>query len=113
MYSMLQRNLKNYFKLYNQGEGEYRLQMAELLKAFEEKRIYDTWKVTSPRKYKQVNHLVYRIQESIPLFPRFETLSRDLWAMDYEAICDEQFESPELMEQLKLINLCLGGAYLH
>ncbi len=112
MYNMLQRNLKEYFSLYNEGDERYRYQIAEILKGFMSKELYDKWKDDAPENYAEVNHLVYYIKQYIPQFPRFETLSWDLWGMGYEAVSNNKLADEHLLERLKIINLCLGTAYI-
>ena len=112
MYKMLQRNLRGYFSFYNEGDKHYRYQVAEVLKGFMSKELYDRWKIEEPAKYKEVNRLVYHIKQCIPQFPRFETLSLDLWAMGYEANEDNELVDEHLLERLKIIHMCLGGAYI-
>lgn len=112
MYKMLQRNLHEYFSLYNEGDEHYRYQVAEILKGLMSKEVYDRWKVEDPKKYAEVNNLVYYIKEYAPQFPRFETLSWDLWGMGYQVAPSNKALDEHLLEQLKIINMCLGAAYI-
>lgn len=112
MYRMLQRNLEGYFKQYADEASGYRYEMAKILQGLMDKSIYEKWKEEQPKKYAELNNIIYEISQSIGEFPRFETLARDLWGMDYEAIGNEQFRGEDLVEQIKLVNLCLSGAYL-
>lgn len=112
MYRMLQRNLKGYFSLYEKGDTKYRFQVVEVLQGLMSKELYDKWKTEEPEKYQELSNIVYQMKEYVGQFPRFETLSWDLWGMDYDAIKNEKFSNEHLIEKLKIINLCLGGAYL-
>lgn len=112
MYSMLQRNLRGYFSSYNEGDEHYRYQVAEILKGLMSKELYDRWKVEAPQKYAEINSLVYYIKLYIPQFPRFETLSWDLWGMGYQVSPSDERLDEHLLERLKIINMCLGAAYI-
>ncbi len=112
MYRMLQRNLSEYFSSYNEGDEHYRYQVAEVLKGLMSKELYDRWQVEDPEKYTEVNSLVYHIKQYIPQFPRFETLSWDLWGMGYQVIPSNELIDEHLLERLKIINMCLGAAYI-
>lgn len=112
MYKMLQRNLRGYFSFYKEGDTHYHYQVAEILKGFMSKELYDRWRLEEPEKYAEVNRLVYHIKQSIPQFPRFETLSLDLCAMGYETKEDSALIDEHILERLKIIHMCLGGAYI-
>ncbi len=112
MYRMLQRNLEGYFHQYTSEGSGYRYEMAQILRGLMDKSLYDEWQIEQPEKYAQLSHIIYEIGECTNEFPRFETLKRDLWGLDYEAIRNEQFIGEDVIEQIKLINLCLSGAYL-
>ncbi|TCK98518.1 hypothetical protein EDC19_0940 [Natranaerovirga hydrolytica] len=112
MYKMLQRNLEGYFSVYKENEQNYRYEVAQALKGFMDKRIYDRWRTDNPKRYKEVNTLVYHIQQAASEFPRFETLSWDLWGMGYIAQPINVFSDEDLREILNIINLCLGTSYI-
>lgn len=113
MYSMLSRNLKNYFKVHTSaGAAEsYRLKVAEVLQGLVDVELYNRWKQEGVVEYKIVSNLVYQIKCSIEQYPRFETLAWDLWGMGYDEVACEEFNTEDTVEQLKIINLCLGTAY--
>lgn len=112
MYRMLQRNLKGYFSIHEIEAEKYRYQVAKILEGLINIKMYDQWKLEAPKKYAEISNLVYQVKKYSEKFPRFETLNWDLWAIGYDAIEDSKFCGDDLFEQLKIINLCLGGAYL-
>ncbi|MGL4346184.1 MAG: hypothetical protein ACRCTE_13380, partial [Cellulosilyticaceae bacterium] len=95
-----------------EGESQcYRLKVAEVLEGLVDVKLYNRWRQQGAEQYKIVSNLVYQINQSIEQFPRFETLAWDLWGMGYDEIAYDEYTTEDTLEQLKIINLCLGTAY--
>lgn len=113
MYRIFCESVKNFFIINREGEekNEFRLRIAQPIKGFADKELYNKWKREDKQKFQEVSNLVYEINENKGKFHSFETFSRDLWGYGYEAIKSNNFPKDIIREQLKLIDLLLSMQY--
>lgn len=113
MYRIFCESVKNFFAINKEGEqkNEYRLKIAQPIKALADKSLYFHWKKNEPLKYDEVNNLVYEIDKNKDRLHSFKTFSWDLWGHGYESMPSEEFDEETVREQLKLINLLLSRQY--
>ncbi|RKD23567.1 hypothetical protein SAMN02745883_01384 [Caminicella sporogenes DSM 14501] len=111
MYRLYCQNLKNYLDV-NKTENfdEFRLKIIKPLLILADVEKYKRLKEENAL-YKEVNNLVYEINNNKHKYIRFDTFSWELWALDFRSKKDNFFSEEIINEQLKLINLILGTQY--
>ncbi|NLN48492.1 MAG: hypothetical protein GX154_05275 [Clostridiales bacterium] len=112
MYRIFCESLDNFFAFNKDAkDGEYRLKIAQPLKALSDIGLYNEWKVKNTDKHKEVNNLIYEINKNINKYPTFSTFSSDLKGYGYESRFTHGFDREVIEEQLKLIDTILKLQY--
>jgi hypothetical protein len=113
MYNLFCRNLANYHKLNDLDNfaDSHRLSITKPLILMSNIELYNEEKSLNSIHYREVENLIYEIEQQIRCFPSFKAFSWELWGYGFDKKCHPEFSQNIVFEQLTLIDLLLSCHY--
>jgi hypothetical protein len=113
MYNMFCRNLTNFYKVngFNDNMVSHRFSISKPLLLLANIELYKEQKLLNSTSFREIENLLYEIEQQITQFPSFKAFSWEIWGYGFDKKRHTEFHESIVFEQLTLIDLLLSCHY--